>query len=135
MGNPKQIENIYLYTWNLKYHYLKLVFSILNNHSEFTTCTHKFKWLYHIEKPVLSAVFKLSDIQNQIIIRFDAARHRNAYLRPKIPLHTTRILDLKYALRCLAAPNQMLKYTLKKETSFCFFIGVCPGKWYTFPFK
>ena len=32
-------------------------------------------------------------------------------LRPTIPLHTTRILDLKYALRCLAAPNQMLKYT------------------------
>jgi len=32
-------------------------------------------------------------------------------LRPKIPLHTTRIFYLKYALRCLAAPNQMLKYT------------------------
>ena len=69
----------YLYTWNLKYHYLKPVFSILNMHLEFTICTHKFKCLFNIEKPCLNAVFKLSDIQNQIIIRFGMANSQYTF--------------------------------------------------------
>ena len=106
-----------LYTWNLKYHYLKPVFLILDMHLEFTTCTHKFKCLFNTEKPVLNAVFNLSEILNQIIIRFGMAKHRNAHFKAKNSPHTTQILDLKYALRCFAKPNQMLKCTLQ---NLCF---------------
>ena len=72
---------INLYALKLKYHHLKPVFSVLNMHLEFSTCTHKFKCLFNIEKPVLNAVLKLSDIQNQIIIRFCTAKSSNTHFK------------------------------------------------------
>jgi len=54
-------------------------------HLEFPTCTHKFKCLFNIEKPVLNAVFKLSDIQTQIINRFGAENAIKMYLKLKMP--------------------------------------------------
>ena len=59
-----------MYTREHKYRHLTPVFLIINNHCEFLSHTRKFTWLFLIEKPVLNAVFKLSGIQNQIIIRF-----------------------------------------------------------------
>ena len=53
--------------------------------------------------------FKLSDIQNQLIVRQNTSI-RN--LRLKTPPHTTQISSLKFVLQCYAAPNLKLKYTL-----------------------
>ena len=42
---------------NLKYQYSKLVSQILDNHLQFPTLTHKFKWLFCTEPPRFKCLY------------------------------------------------------------------------------
>ena len=89
---------------------LKRVLEILNNHLEFSTHTHKFKWLFCINKTVLNV--DISFIQKQMVIKFSTAKAINMYLKAKNCPHTTQIYNLKCIFNDFAKPNKMLKYTL-----------------------
>ena len=59
--------DIFWYIRNLKYAHLTTIFRLHNSHLVFSTCPHKYKWLFCIENPVLNARLKIRYIQHKLL--------------------------------------------------------------------